>query len=638
MADLIYSIERVFGNYLTNEQLYNIPEYQRGYKWSNQQINQLLDDINEFDTGGDDELFYCLQNITLVPFETENKLNVVDGQQRLTTISLILAYLKETERIKCKLHYAVRKPSNDFLQCVIANESGIINNIMESDDFDSFVSKSNKDYDYQDVYFMYCAIKTIDEWFKIKEKESNPLSRDLFKHKILKNVKVIINRIEGVAEQELFMNLNAGKVQLDGSDLVRAIMITRVAKQEMEEFDSSEVKDVVRLNERRIRIGWELDELNAWWSKENVLNYYSVFTNLNTGEKETIKFDEKKHPINLLYKIWAESFTDKEGKQLYTDLRLSYFETKNTNALDLYTSIILLHRTLKDWFEDRTIYHYLGFLFSQKHISFNTIWKEWNNEKNNRSQFICFLKNELQKCVFGKEPNGELEDTGIQFWLDKIKDYNSENPTNWYETPQLEKILLTLDIIEHSQEKEKGIPMPFLKPRYFKNHKEDKEHIYPGTPKDIKAISILTNPELSFSNYVARLNNGYADDKLIYWKFSTNDWESYSDEEKSNKLLSLKQEIHHKRPINSIGNLVLLHLSINRGFGNDYYQDKRMIVINNTENGEYVRSHTLKVFVKQTESNDLNNWTMVDITNNADMIHNKIKLFFNHKCNLESNE
>jgi len=222
--------------------------------------------------------------------------------------------------------------------------------------------------------------------------------------------------------------------------------------------------------------------------------------------------------------------------------------------------------------------------------------------------------------------------------LDKIKDYNSENPTNWYETPQLEKILLTLDIIEHSQEKEKGIPMPFLKPRYFKNHKEDKEHIYPGTPKDIKAISILTNPELSFSNYVARLNNGYADDKLIYWKFSTNDWESYSDEEKSNKLLSLKQEIHHKRPINSIGNLVLLHLSINRGFGNDYYQDKRMIVINNTENGEYVRSHTLKVFVKQTESNDLNNWTMVDITNNADMIHNKIKLFFNHKCNLESNE
>lgn len=636
MAELIFSVERVFGDYLKDNQLYNIPEYQRGYKWTDKQINQLLDDIEEFETGGDDDLFYCLQNITLI-LNIENLLNVVDGQQRLTTIALLLAYLGESERVKSKLFYAVREPSNDFIQRVISNNDSFLTNILANNDFDAFLSETasyGKDYDYQDIYFMYEAIHTIDNWFN-----DNPsVIKNIYKEKLLQNVKLIVNRIENTKEQELFMNLNTGKVQLDGSDLVRAILITRVAKQEMEEFDSTEVKDVVRLNERRIRIGWELDELNAWWSKENVLEYFSTFTNLKTGEKETIKFDPIKHPINLLYKIWAESLIDEIGKQKYFDLKLNYFETKNTIALALYTSIILLHRTLKDWYEDREIYHYLGFLFSQKSISFNAVWKEWNIENKTRSQFISFLKNELQKCIFGKEPNGETEDTGTQFWLDKIKDYDSENPTNWYETSQLEKILLFLDIIEHSQIKKSGVPLPFLKPIYFKSFKEDKEHIYPGTPTQFKDFKKQNASIIGIKKYIKELNKGYGADNRIKWNCSEINWNDFSEEEKNKNLSELKEQIHQKRPINSIGNLVLLHLSINRGFGNDYYIDKRISVINNTENGEYVRQHTLKVFVKQTNNDDLSNWTMMDIRHNANKIHNTIKSFFNYKNEEIDNE
>ena len=62
MAELIYNVEKVFGEYLDNNKLYNIPEYQRGYKWTEQQIRQLLKDTDKFDTGGDDDLFYYLQN------------------------------------------------------------------------------------------------------------------------------------------------------------------------------------------------------------------------------------------------------------------------------------------------------------------------------------------------------------------------------------------------------------------------------------------------------------------------------------------------------------------------------------------------------------------------------------------------
>jgi hypothetical protein len=310
------------------------------------------------------------------------------------------------------------------------------------------------------------------------------------------------------------------------------------------------------------------------------------------------------------------------------------FETKSTDALSLYVSIIDLHRTIKDWFEDREIYHFLGFLFSLRVVNFSKIWEKWNSEKFTRLDFIDFLKGEIKKAVFGSESNeGAEENSGITFWLNKIKDYNSETPTYWKGIPELQKILLLLDIIEHSKEKEKGVPLPFLKPLYFKNYKEDEEHIYPSTPFDIteKKFKDLKDPMKSIEDYLNKLNVGYEDDKLIKWDIKNVEWQDFTAEEKNEKLISLKNEIHQKRPINSIGNLVLLHLSINRGFGNDYYADKRICVINNTENGHYVRQHTLKVFVKQTESSDLNDWTMQDITSNANKIYNVLSDFFTVK-------
>jgi hypothetical protein len=104
-------------------------------------------------------------------------------------------------------------------------------------------------------------------------------------------------------------------------------------------------------------------------------------------------------------------------------------------------------------------------------------------------------------------------------------------------------------------------------------------------------------------------------------------------QEKENRRQKLKAEIHIKRPINSIGNLVLLHSSINRSFGNDYYSDKREMVINNTITGKYVRQHTLNVFVKSTSRVNLNDWTMNDITENAKSTYDTFVSFFNVEFN-----
>lgn len=112
---LLYSSKELFDSYLQGK-TYSIPPYQRGYKWDTKDIERLLKDINEFSPNEDLNLFYCLQNITLVESLDSKTFNVVDGQQRLTTLTVILSYLNEYELINEKLQYNVRKETEEFLK------------------------------------------------------------------------------------------------------------------------------------------------------------------------------------------------------------------------------------------------------------------------------------------------------------------------------------------------------------------------------------------------------------------------------------------------------------------------------------------------------------------------------------------
>jgi uncharacterized protein with ParB-like and HNH nuclease domain len=70
-------------------QKYRIPIYQRNYSWGLKQIETLIDDIK-----GEEELGYYIGNLLIT--ETSSKfLEVVDGQQRLTTIALLFLAIYE---------------------------------------------------------------------------------------------------------------------------------------------------------------------------------------------------------------------------------------------------------------------------------------------------------------------------------------------------------------------------------------------------------------------------------------------------------------------------------------------------------------------------------------------------------------
>lgn len=138
-----------------------VPSYQRGYRWDEINVTDLLDDLLEFMQDGSSGKFYCLQPLVVKKIGT-NQYNVIDGQQRLTTIFIILKYLEklleDENDIKeiYTINYETREGSQEFLKEIASKTQ----------------EDSNENIDY---FYMYKAYKAVENWFgeKIKEKENH---------------------------------------------------------------------------------------------------------------------------------------------------------------------------------------------------------------------------------------------------------------------------------------------------------------------------------------------------------------------------------------------------------------------------------------------------------------------------------
>ena len=83
-----YSIAEAF-----TECFYIVPDYQREYVWTDKEVHQLLEDINEqIDAGSERE--YFIGTVLVSPTDQKNHYEVIDGQQRLTTFFLLICALK----------------------------------------------------------------------------------------------------------------------------------------------------------------------------------------------------------------------------------------------------------------------------------------------------------------------------------------------------------------------------------------------------------------------------------------------------------------------------------------------------------------------------------------------------------------
>ena len=210
-----------------------IPAYQRGYRWDNEQVETLLNDLYDFikahsSSSRNSSDYYCLQPVAVVPNteksddkETDGKESyiVVDGQQRLTTIYLLLHYLRQNSDYKYPI-YDLLFDSRDV-------QDNYIQNLLFLKEVGRPEAASNID-----IFYLEKAFRTITEWFESDPQHAQRKGkfRELFTftpldEETVNDVRVIWYVIDHQNALEAFRRLNYGKIPLTSSELVKALLL-----------------------------------------------------------------------------------------------------------------------------------------------------------------------------------------------------------------------------------------------------------------------------------------------------------------------------------------------------------------------------------------------------------------------------
>src|SRR5438874_12060241 len=95
MGRSLIAQEQPISKIFSDDYVFQIPGYQRPYAWTTEQARELLDDLLAFSKAGGSTIEklppYFLGSIVLIKDEADPNAQVVDGQQRLTTLTLLLA-------------------------------------------------------------------------------------------------------------------------------------------------------------------------------------------------------------------------------------------------------------------------------------------------------------------------------------------------------------------------------------------------------------------------------------------------------------------------------------------------------------------------------------------------------------------
>jgi uncharacterized protein with ParB-like and HNH nuclease domain len=218
-----------------------IPSYQRGYRWDKEQVEDLLDDLFEFITTSKtrDEK-YCLQPIVVKQLK-DNRYEVLDGQQRLTTIYILLTRLKKnnSEIDLFSLEYETRPDSENFLREGLNGE----------------INDKNPDY-----YYMSKAYVVIDEWLKKTKNKKANIASSLF-DAIVESIEFIWYEIKNDVDAiDVFTRINIGKIPLTNAELVKAVFLSKnnlslgYASIDIEAKDFSKI---LSLKQNAIALEWD---------------------------------------------------------------------------------------------------------------------------------------------------------------------------------------------------------------------------------------------------------------------------------------------------------------------------------------------------------------------------------------------
>jgi len=541
-----------------------IPSYQRGYRWDTRQVEDLLEDFLEFINNKERSQlskneFYCLQPIVVKYDDEIKRYKIIDGQQRLTTIYIILKYLENARQYydKKKTIYSIKYETREE----DANGSEFLVNINDVEE----VHEDNIDY-----YYMSKAYLTIKEWFTagianevdfLKILLKNDIkSENNIKTDLTNNVRVIWYEIEDSENEiDVFTRLNIGKISLTNGELIKALFLL--------------AKDGKKLNEKIIlatqwdNIEYKLQnntffafingEANKYAKPTRIEFIFNLITsNIKTLKIDNLKTTDEKYSYYIFDRLLHNEDDFKKEFDVQEEEHVSYDERVEF----LWDKVKTYFRIFEEFYEDdkeNLYYHLVGYLVNNG-VSINEI--SFNFAEKSKKMFLQYLQKEILQLVKSDEDK-QLETITYKKNYDLIT-----------------RILFLLNVVS-------TIKSGYSKYPFDLHTKENwsLEHIHPQNPE---SLSDSDKKELlaSYKKYASpNLQNEIEDGE--------NGIENI--DELLTKILAEQGE-----DIHTIDNMALLSKEKNSSLSNSLFIQKRQKVIEWDKNGEFIPIGTKNVFLK----------------------------------------
>lgn len=555
---------------------FTIEAYQRGYRWGKDEVEYLLEDISEIPDGQK----YCLQPVVVK--NVNDTYELIDGQQRLTTLYLIMKYLNAYVDIKFSIEYATRKSENGHIGSKELLETiDKIDLSLPSNNIDElFIKKS------------YGIVKT---WFN--GEKSKMMS---FANKLQNYVTIIWYEVDDDEDSvNIFTRLNIGKINLTNAELVKALFLSR-GKKDSEGRYAGNPYGIEEKKQHEIALGWDLMEKDLHNEK-----FWTFITNEKSDH----------YPIRMELLFDMIEMKPSDESNFYTFNRF-YERFKNSdNRYETWELIERYMQQLKEWYHSFDLFHHIGFLVATGTSvkSLLDIAMSTDNPIKKSDFKLRVLDMIREKMVFtvGDKDFGEEID---------YAELNYEDHSKF-----IQYVLLLFNIETIRQKGDENVRFPFY--RYKNEGTWSLEHIHAQNSESLKTnqewkewleihkkslegLEVYSDDKKQIEEVIDKMNTVITHINEKGYKGSIrNEFNAVAP-----AVINILSDGDDKSQMHTLSNMALLTVGENAALNNSTFDVKRMKIIAMDKAGEYIPVCTRNVFMKYYSSSDtkLHFWSEED--------------------------
>ena len=551
---------------------FTIEAYQRGYRWGEDEVKHLLEDINEIPDGQK----YCLQPVVVK--NVNDKYELIDGQQRMTTLYLIMKYLNAYVDINYSIEYTTRKSENEHVGS---------KELLETIDTIDLSSPSNN----IDELFIKKSYSIIKTWFN-----GEKLKMMSFANKLQKYVTIIWYEVDDDEDSvSIFTRLNIGKINLTNAELVKALFLSR-GKKDSEGRYAGNPYGIEEKKQHEIALGWDSMEKDLHDEK-----FWSFITN----EKS------ERYPIRM--ELLFDMIEMKPGNEsnFYTFNRF-YERFKNSdNKYDTWELIERYMQQLKEWYNDFDLFHHIGFLVATG-TSVKSLLDIAMSTDNpiKKSEFRLKVLEMIRQRMIFKVGEEEIDYAELNY--EKHSEY-------------IQYVLLLFNVETIRQKGDENIRFPF--DRYKNEGTWSLEHIHAQNSeslktnqewkdwleihkKSLKCLEVSSEEKKQIDDVISKMNEVISHIDEIGYKGSIRDEFNAV----APAVINILSDGDDKSQMHTLSNMALLTVGENATLNNSTFDVKRMKIIDMDKAGDYIPICTRNVFMKYYSCSDtkLHFWSEED--------------------------